>query len=270
MAEEPVSKAPRYAVPALDKGLDILELLAGRPEGLGLKQIADALQRTPTEIFRMLNHLNERAYVRRYEPGGVYRLSLKLFELAHRFPPTARLLEVTVPAMRQLADRTEQSCHLSVIHGNGILVLAQTTGPANWHFSVRLGATFSLTETASGRVLLAFLSSEALQEQLRQAATASPPFEPNRVFFSQLEAIRKRGYEQIAHETFQGLTDLSAPVMGHPDEILAALTIPVLLGQRKKVPINFVREQLIETTASISAQLGGPLPTSNPLPESKR
>jgi DNA-binding Lrp family transcriptional regulator len=99
------SKENRYSVPALDKGLDIVELLAGRPEGLSLKQIADALGRTPTEIFRMLNHLLHRTYVRRFEPGGIYRLSLKLFELAHRFPPTARLLEVAVPAMRQLADR---------------------------------------------------------------------------------------------------------------------------------------------------------------------
>jgi len=75
----------RYAAPALDKGLDILELLAGRPEGLSLKQIADALGRSSTEIFRMLNQLRERAYIHRFEPGGIYRLSLKMFELAHRF-----------------------------------------------------------------------------------------------------------------------------------------------------------------------------------------
>lgn len=247
----------RYSAPALDKGLDILELLAGRPEGLTLKQIADALGRTPTEIFRMLNHLLQRTYIRRHEPGGVYRLSLKLFELAHRFPPTARLLEVAVPAMRQLADRTEQSCHLSVLHANGILVVAQTTSPSNWHFSVRMGATFSLTGTASGRVLLAYLSTEELEERLRVAAEAATPFRATRVFHAQLAALRKRGYEQVSHETFQGVTDVSVPVIGHANEILAALTIPVLLSQRQRAPINFVREQLLETAGNISSQLGG-------------
>lgn len=251
------SQESRYSAPALDKGLDILELLAGRPEGLSLKQIADALGRTPTEIFRMLNHLLHRTYVRRFEPGGIYRLSLKLFELAHRFPPTARLLEVAVPAMRQLADRTEQSCHLSVLHGNGILVLAQTSSPSNWHFSVRMGATFSLAGTASGRVLLAFSSAKELEERLRAAAETEPPFRATKSFLARLTALKKRGYEQISHETFQGVADVSAPVVGHGNEVLAALTIPVLLSQRQRAPIAFVREQLLETAASVSMQLGG-------------
>lgn len=253
----------RYSAPALDKGLDILELLAGRPEGLSLKQIADALGRTSNEIFRMLNHLNRRTYVQRQEPGGVYRLSLKLFELAHRFPPTARLLEVAVPAMRQLADRTEQSCHLSVLHGSGILVLAQTTSPSNWHFSVRLGATFSMTGTASGRVLLAFSSPDERSERLQVAAEGATTFRATRAFAVQLDAIRKRGYEQVSHETFQGVTDVSCPIMGHANEVLAALTIPVLLSQRQRAPIQFVREQLIETAVSISSQLGGPAVSSH-------
>ncbi|WP_437223714.1 IclR family transcriptional regulator [Planctomicrobium sp. SH661] len=251
----------RYAAPALDKGLDILELLAGRPEGLSLKQIADALGRNSTEIFRMLNQLRERAYIHRFEPGGVYRLSLKLFELAHRFPPTARLLEVAVPAIRQLADRTGQSCHLSVLHGSGILVLAQTTSSANWHFSVRLGATFSVTETASGRVLLAFSNPDVREEILARAGENQAPALVTDEFHRELEKIRSRGYEQVVHETFRGVNDISAPIFGHGqhgEEILAALTIPVLLVQKEKAPLTFIREQLLETAGHISSQLGAP------------
>jgi DNA-binding IclR family transcriptional regulator len=212
----------------------------------------------------MLNHLLHRTYVRRFEPGGIYRLSLKLFELAHRFPPTARLLEVAVPAMRQLADRTEQSCHLSVLYGNEILVLAQTASPSNWHFSVRMGAKFALTGTASGRVLLAFSSAEELKERSRAAADAVPPFRMTKSFLARLTAVKKRGYEQVSHETFQGVTDLSAPVVGYGNEVLAALTIPVLLSQRQRAPIAFVRDQLLQATASISTQLGGQPSTDSP------
>jgi DNA-binding IclR family transcriptional regulator len=247
----------RYTAPALDKGLDILELLAGRPEGLSLKQIADALGKSSTEIFRMLNQLRERAYVLRFEPGGVYRLSLKLFELAHRFPPTARLLEVAVPAMRQLADRTGQSCHLSVLHGHGILVLAQATSSGNWHFSVRLGATFSLTETASGRVLLAHLSAQDLALRAEEAAATDAPFTAR--FLQQLTKIRKCGFEQVSHETFRGVTDISAPVLGHGTESLAALTIPVLLLEQEKPALSYVRTELLKTAAYISGELGAPV-----------
>jgi len=46
--------APRYPTPALEKGLDILELLANHPTGLTKSEVARSLDRTVSEIFRML------------------------------------------------------------------------------------------------------------------------------------------------------------------------------------------------------------------------
>ena len=53
----------RYRAPALDKGLDILELLATTDEGLSQAEIAKALERSPNEIYRMLDRLVRRHYV---------------------------------------------------------------------------------------------------------------------------------------------------------------------------------------------------------------
>ena len=57
--------APAYPVPALEKGLDLLEYVSGReaPETLG--EIARGLGRSPGEIFRMLNCLERRGYLAR-------------------------------------------------------------------------------------------------------------------------------------------------------------------------------------------------------------
>ena len=57
--------AERYRAPALDKGLDIIELLAGTDGGLTQAEIAKALSRSPAEIYRMLDRLVRRDYVRR-------------------------------------------------------------------------------------------------------------------------------------------------------------------------------------------------------------
>ena len=57
------STASRYAAPALDKGLDILEALAAQPGGLTQAEIAAALQRSVGEIFRMLETLLRRGDV---------------------------------------------------------------------------------------------------------------------------------------------------------------------------------------------------------------
>lgn len=57
--------AIRYATPALVKGLDVLELLARQPAGLTKSQLARELNRTVSEIFRMLICLERRGILRR-------------------------------------------------------------------------------------------------------------------------------------------------------------------------------------------------------------
>ena len=64
----------KYRAPALDKGLDIIELLASTDDTLSQAEIAKSLDRSPNEIYRMLDRLVRRAYVRRtegdrYDPG---------------------------------------------------------------------------------------------------------------------------------------------------------------------------------------------------------
>ena len=53
----------KYRAPALSKGLDILELLASEGDGLAQGEIGRRLDRTTSEIFRMLLVLRQRGYV---------------------------------------------------------------------------------------------------------------------------------------------------------------------------------------------------------------
>ena len=118
----PAASPSKYSVPALEKGLDILELLADATQPLSQVQIAERLDRSVNEIFRMLTRLEGRGYLHRGDEGH-YRLSAKLFALSHRHPPTAHLLDAALPLMRQLAHDVGQSCHLATLHGQDILIL---------------------------------------------------------------------------------------------------------------------------------------------------
>src|ERR1700693_3395812 len=82
----------RYTAPALEKGLDILELLASVSEALTHSEIASRLGRTISEVFRMLVCLEERGYISRTGPAERYQITLKLFEIAHRHHPLQRLI----------------------------------------------------------------------------------------------------------------------------------------------------------------------------------
>ena len=128
----------RYRAPALDKGLDILELLAGEEEGLSQAEIAKALGRTPNEQYRMLERLVRRGYVSR-NASDRYELTLKLFGLAHFHRPIRRLVSQATPLMRDFAKATLQACHLAVYDRAGVTVIAQIDAPGYWGLAIRVG-----------------------------------------------------------------------------------------------------------------------------------
>src|SRR5882672_210106 len=110
----------RYSAPALEKGLDIIELLASHPEGLSLADLGKTLGRTTAEIFRMVVTLETRGYL--LAIGDRYVLSLLLFQLAHRHQPVRSLVTTALPLMTQLANDVRQSFHLCVYQDGRVLI----------------------------------------------------------------------------------------------------------------------------------------------------
>ncbi len=103
--------ARRYPTPALEKGLDALELLASESEGLTKTEVARRLGRTVSEVFRMLVCLETRGYIARSGSDDRYSLTLHLFRLAYEHPPIERLTTEALPIMRQITRQIKQSCH---------------------------------------------------------------------------------------------------------------------------------------------------------------
>src|SRR3546814_5506261 len=104
----------RYRAPALDKGLDILELLASEPLPMTLTAIVNRLERSHGELFRMVQVLEYRGYIEQDRASDGYRLTDQLFSLGMQQPRIQNLVEIALPIMRQLTIAVEQSCHLAV------------------------------------------------------------------------------------------------------------------------------------------------------------
>ena len=93
--------------------MDILELFASTPEGLTVSEVARRLNRTMSEIFRMLLCLEHRGYLTQSGTKDKYHLTLRLFRLGQEHPPTKRMVMEALPIMHRLAHETRQSCHLA-------------------------------------------------------------------------------------------------------------------------------------------------------------
>ncbi|HSI47608.1 MAG TPA: IclR family transcriptional regulator [Ideonella sp.] len=245
----------RYRAPALDKGLDILELLAEQPQGMTRAEIVKAMGRSPSEIYRMLERLVVRHYVTRSQEGDRYALSLKLFVLGHRHPPIERLVTRALPAMDAFAKAAEQSCHLGIYDRGNISVVAQVNGPSAWGLSIRLGVRVSLADTGSGHVLLAF-QPETRRAQMLAEHVALDGEVP--VGATELQAILARVHEQghwqgESQQAF-GVIDLSMPVLDSHGHALAVLTCPFIrrIDRHVGADLDTVRGLLKQATQGLS------------------
>jgi DNA-binding IclR family transcriptional regulator len=218
-----VEELEKYRAPALDKGLDILELLAGTEESLSQAEIAKALERSPNEIYRMLDRLVRREYVRRTETDR-YELTLKLFELAHQTPPIRRLVSQATPILRRFARDAEQAVHLVIQDRNVLVVVAQVDGPGYWNVSVRIGSRIGLVNTGSGHVFLAFASEEERALMLEAQGEKRQKLPPQ--LLARLARIREQGHEVMKSQQVASVTNLSIPIVGPLGTVIAALTCP--------------------------------------------
>ena len=246
----------RYSAPALEKGLDVLELLAAEPHGLNLQDIARKLDRTPNELYRMLDVLVRRGFLAR-QPDASYLLTLRLFELAHLHPPVDRLLDCSMPHMQELARGTGQSNHLCVHHDARLVVLARAESPEPMSYSVRQGSHFPFhDDRVSARVLSAFQLGARREQFLAELAGTGRNREARRRSLDRrLEEIRKRGYDEGPSDTISGVVDICFPIFDHFGAV-ASLNIVYMRHRDTKLSVPGAREKLRQCAQVISQSLG--------------
>ncbi|HEX4984620.1 MAG TPA: IclR family transcriptional regulator [Burkholderiales bacterium] len=247
---------PRYSAPALEKGLDVLELLASEPHGLGLQEIAGRLGRSPNELFRMLDVLVRRGFIAR-QPDSGYVLTLRLFELAHRHPPVDRLLDCAMPYMHELARRTGQSNHLCVHHDARLVVLARAESPEPMSYSVRQGSHFPFhDDRVSARVITAFQDGPRRESYLDElSGTGRNVTARRRSLDRRLQEIRRRGYDEGPSDTINGVVDICFPIFDHFGAV-ASLNVVYMRHRDTRLSVRAAREILRQIAQSISCGLG--------------
>src|SRR5213080_4421919 len=248
----------RYAVPALDKGLDVLELLAREAEGLSLNEMARALGRTSSELFRMVVALARRGYIEQ-RVGEHYTLTLKLLELAHRHKPIKSLTAAAAPLMLDIVHRALQSCHLTVFHAGRVMVVGEVDSPERYAFGMKVGALVGLTDTASGYVLLAFQDDNTRRAMLASHKEVEGELDVDAAQLAKIvREVATKGYAEVQSRQTRGVTNIAFPIRGTLGNAIAVINIPYIERIDKKITpsIAAVKELLREAAARLSLLMG--------------
>lgn len=254
-----IRPSTRYSAPALDKGLDILELLAGSSVPMPMGRIAEQLGRSKGEIFRMLVALERRRYIVRDEASDGFLIGNRLFEMAMKTAPTRNLVATAMPHIAEVAHALDQSCHLAILTDTQIVVIARAEAPGELGFAVRLGYRRRIDHSTSGRVLATWSSPAEQQRLIERLATTYADFDRD-AFVARIARIAEVGHEQGASRSVQGVTDLSAPILGETGWAVAALTVPFLHREGHHASLDEAIALVVHVAAAISAELAVGMP----------
>jgi DNA-binding IclR family transcriptional regulator len=136
----------------LDRGLRVLAVLAGTPNGLTITNLAAEVGVNRTVVYRLVATLEGHGLARR-DAAGLVHVGLGVLSLARGLQPVLR--ELAGPVLRSLAEELGMTAHLTVADGGEALAIAVVEPTwTDFHVGYRVGARHPLGQGAAGRAIL--------------------------------------------------------------------------------------------------------------------
>lgn len=155
---------------ALDRGLALLALLAESPTALSVSELAARMKLSRPVIYRLVTTLIDHGYARR-ESDARISIGPGVMRLSQRAQPQLRRL--AMPVLRELAEATGATAHLSVADGDeAVAVAVVEPGHTDFHVAYRVGSRHPLGAGAAGRAILQHRTGEL--QVVRSAGELQP------------------------------------------------------------------------------------------------
>jgi DNA-binding IclR family transcriptional regulator len=258
-AEETRSTAQAArTVQSLERAFSILEAIAGSDQPLSLAELSRATGLHTSTAFHLIKTLILLGYVRQ-EDTKRYRIGPRLFMQAAGASNEIGLVNLATPHLKRLADETGETAHLAVRADNGIAVIAKVEARSTVRSSERLGIVRPAHCTAIGKVLLADLPDDELENYLRTETFKA--FTPKTItdHASIREEVRRVAASGIAYddaEFSEELRCVAAPVRNYMRHTVASLGIS---GPVWRVTLHEMRRfgtRVAAVAADLSRDLG--------------
>jgi DNA-binding IclR family transcriptional regulator len=225
-------------VPALQRGLAVLEILAASPDGATLSELGAQLGISMASIFRLASGLEELGYVRRDEKTKRFFVTQKLLLLGQPHSGQNSLVECSLEPMRRILAATGETTQLCCLAETSCVVLEQLPSVHPFKYIVDLGSRAPLHCCAPGKAMLAFLPDDALDSilpKLKLEKHTEHTITTRRDLLVELERVRASGYALDRGEHFDGIHCVAAPLLDRHGKTIAAITIA---GPAARIPVG--------------------------------
>lgn len=254
-----IERTPTGQVPAATRTLRVLRFLATQSEPVTLARITQATGMPRSTAYHLLNAMIAEDFVVHLADEHRYGLGVAAFEAGSGYTRQAPLGRIARRPLAQLADRTQQSAHLAVLHGREVLYVVEERAPGRPPLVTDVGVRLPAHLTASGRAMLAALPAAqvralypdktAFVDRHGQGPTSLS------VLRTFLQETRQRGYALETDEVTPGFASVAAPVLDHNGHPVAGVALTYPSSDVDAVAGRFA--EVRQTAALITSRLSG-------------
>ena len=247
----------RTGLQSVSRALRALELIADAGE-LGVTELSRRLDVHKATASRLAATLADHGLIERNPITGRYRLGFGLIRLAGAAIASLDVVRAARPVLEELAEATRETVNLGLLSGDDVVYIDQVTGGRSILSASWVGRRTALHCSASGKVLLAFMSEPERERQLERTPARMTPntlVDPQ-ALRAQLEEIRVRGYGQIEGELEEGLNAVAAPIRQADGQVSATLSVSGPAFRLRSTDLPRIGRLAIDAATAVSRRLG--------------
>ncbi|WP_072802504.1 IclR family transcriptional regulator domain-containing protein [Rhodococcoides yunnanense] len=249
---EPHGPSPDY-VQSLARGLAVIRVFDAQHPRRTLSDVAKSTDLTRATARRFLLTLVELGYVR--SDGSLFWLTPKVLELGYSYLSSLSLPDVAGPHLEALAAQIHESSSVSILDGDDVVYVARVPVSRIMTVAITIGTRFPAFATSMGRVLLAGLPSDQLDDYLsrvRLTPLTGRTITDASALRDELIEVSAQGYCLVDQELEEGLRSIAAPIRDSAGAVVAAANVST---QAARHSADAVREHLLPALLHAAASI---------------
>jgi IclR family KDG regulon transcriptional repressor len=264
-------KASFKRVPALDKSLAILELIALAGIPFSINEVVKKLRLNKSTVFNIMHTLADLNVLERGS-DGLFRLGTRLYVLGSAAAKGDGLIQTVHPYLIEINRKTKLSAFLGIRSGLKAVIIDKVDAAFNLKISSEVGMRLSLFAGAGGKALISMLSDEEIDRVLaekRLKAYTSKTITDKTAFKEAVFRLREEGVTIDREEYIEGVVALAVPLNTFRTDFQAAIWAAGLSQHVVGEKVTEFSEVLKGMAAEINSRLGaaaGPFTVADAAP----
>ncbi len=246
---------------SIEKAFDVLGCFDDKIQYLRFKDFHQKLELKKGTLHRLLSLLKKKRMIYQNPSSKQYCLGPGVVELAWNILSRQDLRSLALNYMLQLRELAEETIGLYIRIGDQRICIEEVESLHGLRYNAKVGLSVPLYVGAPGKVILAFLPDQKLNEILQ--GMDFKPYTPNTITSAKqlrrdLIEVRKNGYSATTGERTIGVVGIAAPIMDRTAEVVAAMSVIGPSERLNPIKVKTIAPQLINTCRNLSQALGCP------------